>query len=75
MRSQEIADDVHIETDDNNSNLEKSNFYQSRAPREAHLSQSGLSLLEAVIAALDSRQLSSTSISLDVIATLMRKRV
>jgi hypothetical protein len=54
--------------------LEKSDFYAVRVQKDV-LASTGLSVLEAFIAALDQRQLSNNSLTLDVIAALMRKRV
>jgi hypothetical protein len=54
--------------------LEKSDFYAVRAQKDV-LASTGLSVLEAVISALDQRQLANNSLTLDVIAALMRKQV
>jgi hypothetical protein len=50
-------------------------FHQTRAPRGALPTGATGNLLEAMIAALDHKQLSSTSLSLDVVAALMRKKI
>ncbi|WP_315751877.1 MULTISPECIES: hypothetical protein [unclassified Bradyrhizobium] len=50
-------------------------FHQKRAPRGFLPTVNTGNVLEAMIAALDHKQLSSTSLSLDVVAALMRKKV
>ena len=71
-RDKLIADNISKWIDANK--LEKSDFYATRVEKNI-LATAGLSVLEAMISALDQRQLSNTSLSLDVIAALMRKRV
>jgi hypothetical protein len=72
-RDKLIAENISRWIEENR--LNKSDFYVTRTPKESTLARSDLSVLEAVIAALDHRQLSNTSLSLDVVAALMRKRV
>jgi hypothetical protein len=55
--------------------LNRSDFYQTSFHKENVQGQLKISVLEAVIATLDHRQLSNTSMTLDVIAALLRKRV
>jgi hypothetical protein len=55
--------------------LKQADFYQSNFQKRAVQSQNAGTVLEAMIAALDHKQLLSTTLSLDVVATLMRKKV
>jgi hypothetical protein len=54
--------------------FDKSDFYAVRAQKHVIAPATGLTVLEAMIAALDTRQLASTSLTLDVVSALMRKR-
>jgi hypothetical protein len=72
-RDKVIAENISRWIEENH--LNRSGFYQTRSYKENFQAPASLSLLEAVIATLDHRQLSSTSMSLDVVAALMRKRV
>ncbi|QWG17847.1 hypothetical protein KMZ68_23320 [Bradyrhizobium sediminis] len=72
-RDKLITDNINRWIEENG--FDKSDFYQTRPHRESIQTHSNASVLEAVIASLDHRQLSNTSMSLDVVAALMRKRV
>lgn len=54
--------------------LDKSDFYAVRAPKDV-LATTGSSVLEVMISALDARQLANNTLTLDVVAALLRKRI
>jgi hypothetical protein len=72
-RDQRIAANIHGWIEENGLNLK--DFYQSNFRKGAiHGHRTG-TVLEAMIAALDHKQLSTTTLSLDTVAALMRKKV
>lgn len=72
-RDKLILENIHKWLDLNQ--FEKSDFYAVRAQKHVVASTTGVTVLEAMIAALDVRQLANNSLTLDVVAALMRKRV
>jgi hypothetical protein len=67
-RDKQIAANIQRWIEQNG--LNQADFYQSKFPKGAVPTRTTGTVLEALIAALDHRQLSSTSLSLDVIAAL-----
>ena len=70
QRDEKIKANIAIWLDQNELNEEK--FYASKKASSQRLHQQTGSLLEAIIAALDRRQLQSSTLTLDAIATLLR---
>ena len=69
-RDEKIKTNIAIWLEQNG--LPADNFRAAKRPSSQKLNQQTGSLLEAIIAALDSRQLQSNTLTLDAIATLLR---